>query len=154
MSTRRAFETTDEFFSADESEQQMSRVPLTDVGAVSLFVEDVQAAKTFYEDVFRVPVVFEDETSACLKFDRLLVNLVEASSAQELVEPGTVARADAGSRFQLSIFVEDVDAVCVDLQQRGVEILAGPIDRPWAMRTATFSDPAGHSWEVAQPLSG
>jgi catechol 2,3-dioxygenase-like lactoylglutathione lyase family enzyme len=128
--------------------------PLTDVGAVSLFVEDVQAAKAFYEDVFRVPVVFEDETSACLKFDRVLVNLVEAASALELVEPGTVAGPDTGSRFQLSIFVDDVDEVCADLQSRGVEILAGPIDRPWAMRTAIFTDPAGHSWEVAQPLSG
>src|SRR5215467_8758226 len=121
---------------------------LTDVGALSLFVEDVQAAKTFYREVFDVPVVFEDETSACVRFDRLLVNLVEASSAQELVEPAPVARRDAGSRFQLSIFVDDVDTVCAELEQRGVTLLVGPIDRPWGMRTATFTDPAGHSWEV------
>ena len=127
---------------------------LTDVGALSLFVEDVQAAKSFYREVFDVPVVFEDETSACVRFDRLLVNLVEASSAQELVEPAPVARRDAGSRFQLSIFVDDVDTVCAELEQRGVTLLVGPIDRPWGMRTATFTDPAGHSWEVAQPLAG
>jgi catechol 2,3-dioxygenase-like lactoylglutathione lyase family enzyme len=124
---------------------------LTDVGALSLFVEDVQAAKSFYQEVFGVSAVFEDDTSACMKFDRLLVNLVDASTAHELVEPGVVASREAGSRFQLSIFVPDVDAVCGELERRGVELLTGPVDRPWGMRTATFTDPAGHSWEIAQP---
>jgi len=117
---------------------------------MSLFVEDVPTAKSFYEDVFDVQVVFEDATSACLKFDHLFVNLVQASEAHELIEPGIVGGPDAGSRFQLSIWVDDVDAVCADLEKRGVKLLTGPSNRDWRMRTATFTDPAGHSWEVAQ----
>jgi catechol 2,3-dioxygenase-like lactoylglutathione lyase family enzyme len=121
------------------------------VNALSLFVEDVQVAKAFYQEVFGAPVVFEDDTSACFDFHGLLVNLVDVSTAHELVEPGAVASREAGSRFQLTVFVEDVDAVCADLRRRGIEV-TDPIDRPWRMRTATFSDPAGHSWELAQPL--
>ena len=53
------------------------------------------------------------------------------------------------SRFQLSVWVADVDAVCAQLRERGV-VLNGPVDRPWGMRTANFVDPAGHGWEVGQ----
>jgi catechol 2,3-dioxygenase-like lactoylglutathione lyase family enzyme len=123
---------------------------LTSISAISLFVEDVPAAKVFYEDVFGVQTVFEDENSACVKFDGLFVNLLDASAATELVD--VVASRNAGSRFQLSIWVDDVDAVCSALEARGVTLLSGPVDQVWGMRTATFADPAGHSWEVAQAL--
>jgi catechol 2,3-dioxygenase-like lactoylglutathione lyase family enzyme len=31
----------------------------------------------------------------------------------------------------------------------GVELLNGPMDRPWGNRTASFRDPGGHIWEIA-----
>jgi catechol 2,3-dioxygenase-like lactoylglutathione lyase family enzyme len=127
--------------------------PLKNVSAIILFVEDVEAAKVFYEGVFGVETVFEDDTSACVKFDHLFVNLLHVSVAREQVEPGHVAGNDGGSRFQLSIWVDDVDAVCALLKARGVRLLTGPTDREWGMRTATFTDPDGHSWEVAQDLA-
>jgi uncharacterized glyoxalase superfamily protein PhnB len=48
--------------------------------------------------------------------------------------------------------VDDADAVCAELATRGVELLNGPMNRQWGMRTASFSDPDGHIWEVAQEL--
>jgi catechol 2,3-dioxygenase-like lactoylglutathione lyase family enzyme len=96
--------------------------------------------------------VFEDQSSVRVKFDHLVVNLLLVSAALQQVDPGRAASADAGSRFQLSVWVDDVDATCALLQERGVELLAGPVDREWGMRTATFADPAGQSWEIAQPL--
>ena len=88
----------------------------------------------------------------CVNFGRLFVNVLHVSAAQEQVAPDAVASRDAGSRFQLSIWVDDLDAVCALLEKRGVELLTGPTDREWGMRTITFTDPAGHSWEVAQEL--
>ena len=131
-----------------------ARESLSHVSAISLFVEDVQAAKSFYEAVFGVEVVFEDETSACVKFDQLFVNLLVNSSAAQQVEPAPVAGPDSGSRFQLSIWVEDVDATSAALEERGVKLLTGPVDREWGMRVATFTDPDGHSWELAQQIDG
>jgi hypothetical protein len=33
-----------------------------------------------------------------------------------------------------------------------VALLNGPMDRPWGVRTASFTDPAGNVWEIAQPV--
>ena len=63
-----------------------------------------------------------------------------------------MAGRDAGSRYQLTIGVDDVDAVCAELAQRGVTLLNGPMDRPWGIRTASFTDPGGHIWEIAHNL--
>src|SRR6476620_12184913 len=96
------------------------------ISAISLFVEDVPQAKQFYEDVFGVPVVYEDDVSAALKFEHLIVNLLAGSEAPTLVEPAPVGGADAGARFQLSIWVEDVDAVRADLERGKITDLVGP----------------------------
>ena len=64
-----------------------------------------------------------------------------------------VARREAGSRLQLTIKVDDVDALCAELATRGVELLNGPMDRPWGVRTASFSDPGGHIWEIARDIA-
>ena len=130
------------------------RESLAHVSAISLFVEDLQTAKSFYEAVFGVDVVFEDETSVCVKFDQLFVNLLLNASAQQQVEPAPVAGPESGSRFQLSIWIDDVDAACAALEELGVTLLTGPVDREWGMRVATFTDPDGHNWELAQQLAG
>ncbi|MGP7996573.1 MAG: VOC family protein [Streptosporangiaceae bacterium] len=122
------------------------------VGAITLFVEDLPAARSFYERVFgRVPA-FGDDSSAAFKFDNTLVNLVDTRAAAEVITPVAVASPGAGSRFLLTIWVDDVDAACAELANRGVELLNGPVDRPWGLRTASFTDPAGHIWELAQDL--
>jgi uncharacterized glyoxalase superfamily protein PhnB len=60
---------------------------------------------------------------------------------------------DTGRRFQLTIWVEDADAVCEGLAARGVELLNRPMDREWGMRTAAFSDPGGRIWDVAAKIA-
>jgi catechol 2,3-dioxygenase-like lactoylglutathione lyase family enzyme len=119
------------------------------IAAITLFVEDLDASRGFYAEVFSLPVVYEDESSAVFKFGDTLVNLLNVSQAPELVDPAPVAGPAAGVRSQLTVSVEDVDAVCAELGKRGVELLNGPIDRPWGIRTASFRDPAGHIWEIA-----
>jgi lactoylglutathione lyase len=123
-----------------------------DIGAITLFVEDLRRSRQFYTDVFGVPLVYEDASSVVFKFGAAMINLLVTTAAGGLIEPAPVAGAGAGSRLQLSIFVDDVDAVCHDLASRGVSFINGPIDREWGMRTACFADPAGHIWEVAQEL--
>jgi catechol 2,3-dioxygenase-like lactoylglutathione lyase family enzyme len=119
------------------------------IAAITLFVEDLAAAKRFYSDVFQLPVFFEDDNSTVFKFGDTLVNLLKVSEAPALVVPATVATPDAGVRFQFTLGVDDVDAMVDELKSRGVELLNGPMDRPWGIRTASFRDPGGHIWEVA-----
>jgi len=120
------------------------------IGAITLFVEDLQATKQFYREVFGLPVTFEDDASAVFKFGDTLINLLRTTAARELIEPAAVASREAGARFQFTLEVEDVDAMCAELATRGVELLNGPMDRPWGVRTASFRDPGGHIWEIAE----
>jgi lactoylglutathione lyase len=125
---------------------------LSSISAITLFVEDPQRSKEFYDEVFGVPVVYQDEASAVFRFDGLLVNLLATSAAHELIEPAAVANANAGSRFQLTVTVEDADAACAELASKGIALLNGPMNREWGVRTAAFADPDGHVWEIAQEL--
>lgn len=122
------------------------------VGAVTLFVEDPQRSKAFYENAFGLSPVYEDADATAFKFENTIVNLLKLPAARELIAPGSVAGRDGGSAVQLTIFVDDTDAAAAELTSRGVELLNGPMDREWGMRTACFSDPDGHVWEVAQEL--
>jgi len=120
------------------------------VSAITLFVPDLGAAKTFYARAFGLPPEFEDPESVAFRFGSTIVNLLVETAAPELIEPARVGAADAGARMQLTIPVDDVDAVAAELERRGVTLLNGPIDRPWGVRTAAFADPAGHVWEIAK----
>jgi catechol 2,3-dioxygenase-like lactoylglutathione lyase family enzyme len=122
---------------------------LASVDVITLFVDDVQRAKNFYHDVFDLSTVYEDEHSAVVNFDNLMINLLVSSQAPDLIGPATVATPDSGSRFQFTIRVDDVDEACAELKTRGVTLLNGPFDRPWGIRTASFTDPDGHIWEIA-----
>lgn len=118
--------------------------------AVTLFQENLAAAKTFYQRVFDLPVFYEDPDSCVFKFGDTLINLLRISQANELITPAKVARSESGSRVVFTLPVDDVDAICDQLTARGVQLLNGPIDRPWGIRTASFKDPGGHIWEIAK----
>ena len=120
------------------------------IGAVTLFVEDLEAAKAFYQKVFAKNVFFEDDNSAVFKFGDTLINLLKITEADELIAPANVASRKAGARAVFTIQIDDVDAVCEQLTARGVKLLNGPVDRPWGVRTASFRDPGGHIWEIAE----
>ena len=133
---------------ATQTEQTEQRTWPGAVEAITLFVEDLESSTAFYERVFELPVFFADDSSSVFKFGDTLVNLLKTSEAPELVEPAPVATPDDGVRFQFTLGVDDVDAMCERLKERGVELLNGPMDRPWGIRTASFRDPGGHIWEI------
>ena len=120
------------------------------IDAITLFVEDVATAKAFYVEVFALPIHYEDDNSVVFRFGGTLINLLDVAEAPGLIEPAVVAPKEAGSRIQFTIAVDDVDATCQMLKARGVELLNGPMDRPWGIRTASFRDPDGHIWEIAK----
>ena len=122
------------------------------ISAITLFVDDLPATRAFYLEVFGLPILFEDEDSAVFRFDNTMINLLKSSAAVSLIDPATVASPDTGSRVQLTLDVENVDATCAELAGHGVSLLNGPMDREWGIRTASFLDPGGHIWEIAEPL--
>jgi catechol 2,3-dioxygenase-like lactoylglutathione lyase family enzyme len=129
----------------------MSSIPRR-LGAITLFVHDVNRAKSFYHNVFGGSIDYEDASSAVFTFGDTLINLLDEREAGDLVEPGTATGRGAGARFVLSIWVDDVDTIVAGLERSGVALFSGPVDRDWGKRTASFTDPDGHIWEIAQDI--
>ena len=121
----------------------------TTVGAMTMFVADKERSKAFYANAFQAEQVHEDENSVVFQFDNMLIVLLDESEAPELIEP---AQVGSGTRAQYTIWFDSCDAATDELRGRGVEFLNGPQDRAWGQRTSVFSDPDGHTWEIAQWL--
>jgi catechol 2,3-dioxygenase-like lactoylglutathione lyase family enzyme len=122
----------------------------TTVGAMTLFVADKERAKAFYANAFELAPIHEDGDSAIFRLDNLMIVLLNESEVPNLIGPATLG---SGSRAQYTIWFDDCDATVEELRGRGIEFLNGPQDRPWGQRTAAFSDPDGHVWEIAQELT-
>jgi catechol 2,3-dioxygenase-like lactoylglutathione lyase family enzyme len=125
---------------------------LRKVNVINLFAEDFTQTGAFYQDILGLPLLFSNENHAVFQTDSVIVSLWDASAAPELIAPAGLANPQAGSRFVIAVSVDDVKTTCGELAQRGVELLNGPVDRSWGVRTASFSDPAGHIWEISEDL--
>ena len=119
------------------------------IGAINLIVGDLKRASAFYRDVFGLPLKHEDEDTAMFQFKDTYVFLQRGHSHEDAPPVEVLDLAENGVG-QFAIIVDDVDAVRAELDQRGVSVISGPADREWGMRTMTFVDPGGHTWEIAQ----
>ncbi|KAG6368135.1 hypothetical protein INS49_002336 [Diaporthe citri] len=134
--------------------------PLNVVSTITLQVQDLQRTKRFYERVFGAPCLSsssEDGTSATLRLNggALVVTLRESSP--------DARRGDGVDRggVLLTVPVDDVGEVCRRLrgfaEEEGAiagQRVAEPVTWPGGAKVVTFSDPAGHCWQVGQDLEG
>lgn len=59
---------------------------------------------------------------------------------------GTIGK---GLRFEIFVFVDEVDVTLEQLRREGVPVLRGPVDMPWGERVAYVSDPDGNPVALA-----
>lgn len=119
------------------------------IGAINLIVGDLDRSKAFYQEVFGLPLQHEDEETAMFRFKDTYVFL-QRGSAQDV--NGDALRLAETGVGQFVIFTDDVDVVGAELAEHGVAVISGPTDRDWGMRTLTFADPGGYTWEITQEL--
>jgi lactoylglutathione lyase len=55
-----------------------------------------------------------------------------------------------GPRFEMYVYVDELDATVVRLADAGVPILREPEDMPWGERIATVADPEGNPVAICQ----
>lgn len=60
------------------------------------------------------------------------------------LSPGT------GPRFEMYVYVDDLDATIAGLLEAGVAVLRSPEDMPWGERMATVADPEGNPIALCQ----
>jgi len=123
------------------------------IAAINLLVGDLERAKTFYREVFGLTVQHEDEETAMFRFNDTYVFLQRDATHQDGTTSEVLRLAQNGVG-QFAIIVEDVDAVRAELNERRATVISDPTDRSWGMRTMTFADPGGNTWEIAQQIAG
>jgi catechol 2,3-dioxygenase-like lactoylglutathione lyase family enzyme len=120
------------------------------ISAMTLIVGDLERSKGFYREAFGLLPLDEGEDLAVFGFKNMYVALRQDPAHQP---PGREVLDLAYKGLgQFSIWVDDVDAVRAELDERGVTLISGPADRDWGMRTITFADPDGYIWQIAQDL--
>jgi lactoylglutathione lyase len=63
-------------------------------------------------------------------------------------------RLGDGPRFEMFVYVDDVDALVPKLRADGVTVLNDPADMPWGERVAAVADPDGNPVSLANETDG
>lgn len=112
------------------------------------FVADLERSVSFYRVVVGLDVRLEGDGYREFAVENTKFALFERRKLPELIgRPG--GEAPCG---EIVFVVDDVDAEAVRLRELGVEVLTGPVDRPWRQRTLHIADPDGNVVEFAQNL--
>jgi len=67
-----------------------------------------------------------------------------AVTAEEWPRQQYALRLGDGPRFEMYVYVDDVDKVVARLRAEAVQVLKDPADMPWGERIATIADPDGN----------
>ena len=116
---------------------------------VILYVEDLDRSIAFYREMIGLQVKFRDRNYAEFVTEGSKFGLFERAKLPELI--GLDDRV-GGPSGEIAFLVGDVDGEAARLQAAGVEVLLGPIDRPWGHRTLHVLDPDGFVVELAQEI--
>jgi lactoylglutathione lyase len=123
------------------------------LGYVVLFAHDFDKTLAFYSNTLGLPVRFQDTGYAELAVEGAKLALLSAARIEEQVGPGHAARPAGGAHEgHITLMVEDVERLYVELKAKGVPFLSGPQDRSWGQRTVYLTDPEGHLIELATNL--
>jgi lactoylglutathione lyase len=120
------------------------------VDYVIRYVEDLERAVDFYRDVLGLEHRFTDEAYAEFSTGPTKLALFPRDRLPDLL--GREVPAGSSLDGEVLFLVDDVDGEAERLRAAGVEILTGPLDRPWGHRTVHLLDPDGLVIELAQEI--
>jgi lactoylglutathione lyase len=114
-----------------------------------IYCRDVKAAVRFYEWLgfeqhYQFPPEGEPDYVG-LRRDAAHLGIVHESSPQRMIGQ----HMGDGPRFDLFVYVDDVDAALGSLRAAGVPVLREAEDMPWGERIAFVSDPEGNPVTLA-----
>ncbi|OHV06613.1 VOC family protein [Mycobacterium talmoniae] len=112
------------------------------------YVASLSRSVAFYRDVIGLQVRIEGDGYVEFQMANTKFALFERSKLPELIGRGG-GDPPCG---EIGFLTEDVDGEAERLAALGVEILRGPVDRPWHERTLHIADPDGNIIEFAQKL--
>jgi lactoylglutathione lyase len=115
-----------------------------------IYARDVTREVEFYEQLLGFERTYQfppdgDPGYVGLRRDEADLGIVHESSPREMIG----ANLGDGPRFELFVYVADVDATVSSMRTKGVPILRPPEDMPWGERVAYVADPEGNPVTLA-----
>ncbi len=129
---------------------------MQDKSAVSwiiLVTDDYQLSKEFYSSKLGFAIEREVAAEEFCQFSlgNCFVAIYGRSFFQKLL-PAGVLKQSGGAVYSFKDST-DIDADFIELKSNGVQFIKEPTTQPWGQRTAYFTDPDGHLWELQQWLT-
>ena len=126
---------------------------LKKIYATVLFVQDLEKCAAFYRDVLGLQSNFHDEVAYSFPIGDDYLHLLALSEAADLLQTDVSELASGNKPWGLlAVPVDDVHATYEELLAKGVKFLRPPVDQPWGLRTAHFTDPEGNVLEIHQSI--
>ena len=119
-----------------------------------VYTRDVQVSAAFYEQhlgfarQYQFPPDSDEPGYVGMRRDESELGLVHESSPRELIGQGM----GDGPRFELFVYVDEVDETVATMRDASVTILREPEDMPWGERVAFVADPDGNPVTLAAPV--
>jgi len=107
-------------------------------------------SRLFYSEVLELPIVREvpEEEFCQFKLKNCFLAIYGSRFFDELTGLSNTG-IPSGAIYTFAE-VTDVDQTVKELKSKGVTIIKKPVTQPWGQRTAYFTDPDSHIWEIQQ----
>jgi lactoylglutathione lyase len=117
-----------------------------------VYVSDVGRSARFYERLgfersFQFPPDAEEPGYVGMRRADAELALVDRQWPEDAIG----AELGDGPRFEMFVYVDDVDATVGALRPEGILVLSDPADMPWGERVAYVADPEGNPVALAHP---
>lgn len=130
-------------------------MPLSPTLSPVLRLASAPSAIEFYREAFGATLLYElrsPDRRRILHAELKIGDSILMVSEPTTTAPVTSAAADSSALVQLSLYVEDVEAVVRRAELAGASILRQPADQIYGYRCANLRDPFGIEWMLAQQI--
>lgn len=118
-----------------------------DLEWVILVTDHFSDSFNFYKNILGLPLKREAPKEHFAQF-QLDNNYLAIYGRKEMEQLTSQKLGQAGGAIYAFGEVDDVDQTFKRLKRQGVNFIKPPQTQPWGQRTAYFTDPDGHIWEI------
>ncbi|MGB7212351.1 MAG: VOC family protein [Gemmatimonadales bacterium] len=118
----------------------------------SLTVNDLEASATWYVDMLGFTVARRVERDGKLRSIALTAGTVKILLNQDDGAKGRGRSKGEGMSFQITSS-HDIDAIAMNIKQRGGTLDTELGDTPWGARVFRVRDPDNFRWTISRPIA-
>ena len=120
---------------------------------IILVTDNYQKSHAFYKDTLGLEIEREvpNEEFCQYKMQNCYLALYGRKFMNNLVGEGFI-KSSGGAIYTFGES-ENIDGQYEGLKSKGVKFIKSPTTQAWGQRTAYFTDPDGHIWEIQQWIS-